>query len=40
VGAILSRHQGFEKPIGERLYDRQPISVVGDVAENEQDEDR
>jgi [NiFe] hydrogenase diaphorase moiety small subunit len=40
VGAILSRHQGFETPIGERLYDRQPISVVGDVAANEQDEDR
>lgn len=39
VGAILSRQQGFEKPIGERLYDRQPISVVGDVAAHEQDED-
>jgi len=39
VGAILSRHQGFEKPIGERLYDRQPISVVGDVAAHEQDDE-
>ena len=25
----------FLQPIGERLYDRQPISVVGDVAEHE-----
>jgi len=39
VGAILPRHKSFEKPIGERLYDRQAISVVGDVAANEQDED-
>jgi [NiFe] hydrogenase diaphorase moiety small subunit len=35
VGAILSRHRGYDKPIGERLYDRQPISVVGDVAAHE-----
>ncbi len=35
VGAILSKHSGFDKPIGERLYDRQPISVVGDVAAHE-----
>ena len=39
VGAILPKHKGFEKPIGERLYDRQPISIVGDVAAHEQDED-
>jgi [NiFe] hydrogenase diaphorase moiety small subunit len=32
VGAILPKHRGYEQPIGERLYDRQPISVVGDVA--------
>ncbi len=32
VGAILDKHRGYDKPIGERLYDRQPISVVGDVA--------
>ena len=38
VGAILSRHQGYEVPIGDRLYDRQPISVVGDVAAHEEDE--
>ena len=34
VGAILPKHQGYEKPIGERLYDNKPISVVGDVAAN------
>ena len=39
VGAILPKHKGFEKPIGERLYDRQPISIVGDVAAHEQDEE-
>jgi [NiFe] hydrogenase diaphorase moiety small subunit len=38
VGAILPKHAAYESPIGERLYDRQPISVVGDVAANEQDE--
>lgn len=40
VGAILLRHRpadpadrrGFRVPIGERLYDREPISRVGDVA--------
>jgi [NiFe] hydrogenase diaphorase moiety small subunit len=32
VGAILHKHSGYDRPIGERLYDRQPISVVGDVA--------
>ena len=33
VGAILHKHTAYDRPIGERLYDRQPISVVGDVAE-------
>lgn len=32
VGAILPKHRGYDQPIGERPYDRQPISVVGDVA--------
>jgi len=32
VGAILPKHLGYETPIGERLYDTMPISVVGDVA--------
>ena len=40
VGAILPKHTGYEKPIGERLYDQQPISIVGDVAANEQTEER
>jgi [NiFe] hydrogenase diaphorase moiety small subunit len=40
VGAILPKHKGYEKPIGARLYDKQPISVVGDVAVNEYDEDQ
>ena len=35
VGAILPKHRGYDQPIGNRLYDRQPISIVGDVAENE-----
>lgn len=34
VGAILRKHHGYEQPIGERLYDTKPISVVGDVAAN------
>lgn len=32
VGAILPKHVGYDQPIGERLYDTKPISVVGDVA--------
>ena len=32
TGAILIKHRGYEIPIGQRLYDRKPISVVGDVA--------
>ncbi|MDJ0872725.1 MAG: 2Fe-2S iron-sulfur cluster-binding protein [Gammaproteobacteria bacterium] len=36
VGAILFKHQGYDKPIGERLYDRQPISEVGDARAAEQ----
>jgi [NiFe] hydrogenase diaphorase moiety small subunit len=35
VGAILHKHRGYDTPIGERLYDRRPISVVGDVAEQD-----
>jgi [NiFe] hydrogenase diaphorase moiety small subunit len=31
TGAILPKHRGYETPIGERRYDRAPISVVGDV---------
>ncbi len=38
VGAILSKHKGYDVPIGERLYDREPISKVGDVAANEMED--
>jgi [NiFe] hydrogenase diaphorase moiety small subunit len=40
VGAILPKHTAYNRPIGERLYDKQPISIVGDVAVNDEDEDR
>jgi [NiFe] hydrogenase diaphorase moiety small subunit len=39
VGAILPKNRAYEKPIGQRLYDRQPINIVGDVAAHEQDEE-
>lgn len=32
VGAILHKHRGYEKPVGQRLYDTKPISVIGDLA--------
>jgi [NiFe] hydrogenase diaphorase moiety small subunit len=35
VAAILPKHRGYEQPIGKRLYDRQPVSIVGDVATHE-----
>ena len=38
VGAILPKHRGYSKPIGQRLYDKQPVSIVGDVAAHERDE--
>jgi [NiFe] hydrogenase diaphorase moiety small subunit len=31
TGAILPKHRGYEQPIGQRLYDQAPISVVGDL---------
>ncbi len=37
VGAILPKHKGFEVPVGKRLYDRKPISMVGDVSDHEGD---
>jgi [NiFe] hydrogenase diaphorase moiety small subunit len=40
VAAILPKHRGYDKPIGKRLYDRQPVNIVGDVAAHEQDEDQ
>lgn len=39
VGAILHKHRGYEVPIGSRLYDRKPISVVGDAAEEDEGSD-
>jgi [NiFe] hydrogenase diaphorase moiety small subunit len=36
VGAILPKHRGFDVPIGQRLYDLEPVSVVGDVAKYEE----
>jgi [NiFe] hydrogenase diaphorase moiety small subunit len=36
VGAILHKRQGYDTPIGERLYDRRPIDQVGDVAAQEE----
>lgn len=35
VGAILPKHGAYQDPIGKRLYDQQPVSVVGDVAQHE-----
>ena len=35
VGAILPKRGAYAVPIGQRLYDREPISQVGDVAANE-----
>jgi len=34
TGAILPKHLGYEIPIGKRLYDHQPISVIGDSAQH------
>jgi [NiFe] hydrogenase diaphorase moiety small subunit len=36
VGAILPKHQGYNIPIGQRLYDQAPISQVGDVAKHQE----
>jgi [NiFe] hydrogenase diaphorase moiety small subunit len=36
VGAILPRRAAYRVPIGERLYDREPIDTVGDVAAHEE----
>ena len=33
TGTILIKHRGYETPIGQRLYDRKPINMVGDVAQ-------
>jgi len=33
VGAILPKRQAYLTPIGDRYYDRQPINIVGDIAQ-------
>ena len=38
TGAILTKHRGYETAIGQRLYDRKPINIVGDVAQIPQSE--
>jgi len=35
VGAILPKRLGYDVPIGQRLYDQAPVSLVGDVADHE-----
>ncbi len=37
VGAILPKHKGYDVPIGRRIYDRKPVSLVGDVADHQED---
>lgn len=39
VGAILPKNQGYEVPIGQRLYDQESISQVGDVASHQEQHD-
>lgn len=39
VGAILPKHQGYNVPIGLRLYDQKSVSIVGDVSEHTGDRD-
>lgn len=36
VGAILPRRAAYRAPIGERLYDRESVAQVGDVAAHEE----
>jgi [NiFe] hydrogenase diaphorase moiety small subunit len=38
TGAILHKHKGYEIPIGERFYDQQPVSLVGDISSRGEDE--
>jgi len=40
VGAILPKHGAYKDPIGKRLYDEQPVSFVGDVAQHENKTDK
>lgn len=36
VGAILPKRLGYDVPIGKRLYDQKPVSLVGDVVDHEE----
>jgi [NiFe] hydrogenase diaphorase moiety small subunit len=36
TGAIMHKQHAFERPIGQRLYDQEPISVVGDLRAHEE----
>jgi [NiFe] hydrogenase diaphorase moiety small subunit len=38
TGAILIKHTGYQVPIGERIYDHQPISQVACDTEADHDE--
>lgn len=40
VGAILPRRTAYNIPVGKRLYDRQPVNMVGDVAGYEETDER
>jgi [NiFe] hydrogenase diaphorase moiety small subunit len=37
VGAIVPKHKGYEIPIGKRLYDKKPVSMMGDVSDHHGD---
>lgn len=39
VGAILPKNRAYEVPIGQRLYDQESISQVGDVASHRERDD-
>ncbi len=38
TGAILHKYKGYEVPIGQRFYDQQPVSQVGDITSRGEDE--
>lgn len=40
VGVFLARDRGYDVPIGQRLYDQQPIPIQGDIAAHRDEEGR
>lgn len=38
TGAILHKHKGYKIPIGQRFYDQQPVSQVGDITSRGSDD--